>query len=68
MALSGTRRTEPGAISGHDKNIYHLLCGAFGQCVSITKVIDFNVLNVVPICDIHIAIDVARTRARVWTG
>lgn len=51
----------PGSISGHDKNIYHLLCRAFGQCVPISQIIDLNVFDVVAICDVHIAIDITGT-------
>lgn len=34
-----------------DKNceIYHLLCAAFGQCVAISQVVDFNVFDVITI-------------------
>ena len=51
----------PGKISGYNKCIYHLLSCAFGQCVSITEIVDLDVLDVVAICNIHITIDVAGT-------
>ena len=54
---------EPGSISGHNRDIYHLLRGAFGQCISISKIVDFDVFDVVPIRNVHIAIDVAGTGA-----
>ena len=47
------------SISGRDKNIYHFLCRAFGQCVTISQIIDFNILDVVAIRDVNFAIDVA---------
>ena len=49
----------PGRISGYDKCIYHLLCRDFGQCVSITEIIDFDILDVVAVRNVHIAIDIA---------
>jgi len=33
-------------------NVYHFLGGAFCQCVSIAKVVNFYVFDVVTICDI----------------
>lgn len=52
----------PRNISGYDKSIYHLLCRAFGQCVSIAEVVDLDVLNIIAIGDIHVSVNVARTR------
>lgn len=49
----------PESISGYNKSIYHLLCGSFGQCVAIPKVINFNVLDIVAIGNVHVAIDIA---------
>ena len=49
----------PGSISGYDKSIYHLLCHAFSQCVSVTEIVDLDIFDVVTIRDVHIAIDVA---------
>ena len=51
----------PGKISGYNKCIYHLLSCAFGQCVSITEIVDLDVLDVVAVCNVHITIDVAGT-------
>ena len=48
----------PGSISGYDKDIYHLLCLAFCQHISVSEVVDLDVLDVVPICNIHITINV----------
>lgn len=63
--LKHIREVKPESISGHDRNIYHLLRGAFGQCISIPQIIDFDILNVVAIRDIHITINIACTRARI---
>ena len=46
------------------RSIYHLLCGAFCQCVPVTKVVYFNILYVVSIRNIHLTIDRARTVTR----
>lgn len=54
----------PGSISGYDKNIYHLLCCAFSQCVAISEVVHFNIFNIVSIRNIHFSIYVTRTRPR----
>ena len=54
----------PGHISGCDKDNYRLLCGAFRQCVSVAQIIDFDILNIIPVCNIHVSIDVARARTR----
>lgn len=54
----------PGHISGCDKNIYHLLCGAFRQCVSVAQIIDFDILDIVPVCDIHVSVYVTRAGTR----
>jgi hypothetical protein len=51
----------PGSISGHDKIIYHLLCRAFGQCISISEVIDLDIFDVITICNVHITVDIAGT-------
>lgn len=53
-------------VSVDSKNIYHLLCGTLGQCVSITQIIDLDVFDVVPIRNVHITVDVAGARACVW--
>lgn len=54
----------PGSISGYDKNIYHLLCCAFGQCIAISEVVHFNIFNIVSIRNIHVSIYIARARPR----
>ena len=36
-----------GGVSG--VGIYHLLCAAFGQCVTIAQIVHFNVSNIVTI-------------------
>lgn len=38
-------------------SIYHFLCGPLGQQVSVAQVVDFDVLDVVAIRDVHVAID-----------
>lgn len=37
--------------------IHHLLSRAFGQCVSVSEVIDFDVTDVISVCDVHVAVD-----------
>ena len=54
----------PGYISGYDKNIYHLLCGAFRESISISKVIDFDIFDVIAISDVHVSVDIASARTR----
>lgn len=61
MKLMHSRTTMPGSISGHDKIIYHLLCRAFGQCISISEVIDLDIFDVITICNVHITVDIAGT-------
>lgn len=39
---------------------YHLLRGALGQEVSVPKIVDFDILYVVSVCDIHLAVDLGR--------
>ena len=48
-------------------SIYHFLCGPLGQEVSVAQVVDFDVLDVVAIRDVHVAVDLVRgsCRARV---
>lgn len=41
-------------------SIYHFLCGALGQEVSVAQVVDFDVLDVVTIRDVHVAVDLVR--------
>lgn len=57
--------TMPGNISGYDRDIYHLLCRALGQCVAVTKVVDFNVLDVVAVRDVNVTI---KSRRREGPG
>lgn len=64
MNLICLREQMPGSISGYDKNIYHLLCCSFGQCVAISEVINFNIFDIVSIRDIHISVYVTRARPR----
>lgn len=64
----GTRgihgQEQPGSISEYNWSIYHFLCCAFGQCVSILEIVDLNVFDIIAVCDIHITIDVACARPR----
>ena len=53
----------PGSISGYDKDIYHLLRLAFGQHISISKVVNLDILDVIPICNIHVTINITCARA-----
>lgn len=41
-------------ISVDMTNIYHFLCRAFGQRVSIAQIVDFNVFDIVTISNIHV--------------
>jgi hypothetical protein len=43
----------------YNKDIYHLLRRAFGQCIAIAQIVDFDVLDIVTIGDINFAIEVA---------
>ena len=45
------------SVKYNTRSIYHLLCRAFGQCVAISQVVDFNIANVVAICNVHLTID-----------
>lgn len=38
------------------RSIYHLLCRAFGQCVAISQIVDFNISNVVAVRNIHLTV------------
>ena len=50
-------------------DVYHFLSGAFCQCVSIAKVVNFYVFDVVTICDIHVTIECCcARRARRFSG
>lgn len=51
----------PGNISGYDRDIYHLLCGALGQSVAVTKVVDFNVLDIIAVGHVNVAIQFRRS-------
>ena len=50
----------PGNISGYDRDIYHLLCGALGQSVAVAKVVDFDVLDVIAVGYVDVAIKLRR--------
>jgi hypothetical protein len=57
---SGSRRDvvlRGSAVEGGD--IYHLLSRPFGQGVSISEVVDFDILDVVTVGDVNVAIDFA---------
>lgn len=58
----------PGDIISTGRDIYHLLGRTFGQGVAIPQVIDFNVFDVVTICDINLAVDFARALPRGRSG
>lgn len=64
--------TELESISGsYNKDIYHLLRRALGQCVTISQIIDFDIFNIITILTINFTIDVvgaltARWRGRFW--
>ena len=53
------------------RSIYHLLSRAFGQRVAIAEIVDFNISDVVAICDVHLTINytcaITSTR-RAWRG
>lgn len=51
-----------------NKSIYHLLCRAFGQCVSVPEIVDFDVFDVIAVCDINFAVNIAGTLARGGGG
>ena len=59
---------EPGRSVERNKSIYHLLCRAFGQCVSVPEIVDFDVFDVITVCDIDLAINIAGTLARGGGG
>jgi hypothetical protein len=52
--------------------IYPLLCSSFGQCIAVTEIIDFNVLDVVTILLVCLCADgrgrVGRRRLDDWRG
>lgn len=39
------------------RSIYHFLCRPLGQEVTVPQVIDFDILNVVTICNVHLRIE-----------
>lgn len=45
-------------------SIYHFLCGPLGQEVSVAQVVDFDVLDVVAIRNVHVAVDLVRGSRR----
>lgn len=55
----------------YSKDIYHLLSGAFSQCIAVPQIVDFNVFDIVTIGDIDFAIEIAcalasRGRRGLW--
>ena len=60
--------TEPERSVERNKSIYHLLCRAFGQCVSVPEIVDFDVFDVITVCDIDLAVNIAGTLARGGGG
>jgi hypothetical protein len=52
------RSEDAGDISGYDtRGIHHLLSRAFSQCISVSEVIDFDITDVISICNVHVAVD-----------
>lgn len=45
-------------------SIYHFLCGPLGQEVSVAQVVDFDILDVVAVRDVHVAVDLVRGSCR----
>lgn len=45
-------------------SIYHFLCGPLGQEVSVAQVVDFDVLDVVAIRNVHVAVYLVRCSCR----
>lgn len=41
------------------RNIYHFLRRSFGQQISVSEVVDFYILDVIPVRDVNLAVDVA---------
>ena len=37
--------------------IYHLLCAAFGQCVPVAQIVDFNVFDIITILRVDFLIE-----------
>jgi hypothetical protein len=52
-------------ISGISRSNYHSLSGTLGEGVSVPQVIDFDILDVISICDVHLTVDSGR---RVGVG
>ena len=50
------------------KDIYHFLCRSFGERVAVAQVVDFDVPDVVSVCDVNITVDIARALARGMCG
>lgn len=62
---ASTRQSQQGrwarlglAGRGKDAYIYHLLGGALGQEVAVPEVVDFDILDVVAVVDVHLAVEV----------
>lgn len=45
------------SVDYNTRSIYHLLSRAFGQCVSVPEIIDFDITNVVAVSNVHVAVD-----------
>lgn len=46
-----------------NRKIYHLLSRAFGQCVAIAQIVDFNVFDVIAVIHVYVTIQLGRTLA-----
>lgn len=47
--------------------IYHLLCCTLGEGVSVAKVVDFDVLDIIAILLVDLAVDVGHCGFGLWT-
>lgn len=51
-----------GGSSANDNGcIYHLLSRSLGQGVAVAQIIDFNILDIIAVCDIDLGIQLGRT-------
>jgi hypothetical protein len=46
-------------VEFNTRSIYHLLSRTFSQCITISQIIDFDVFDIIAVCDIHLTIDSA---------
>jgi hypothetical protein len=60
-SLTETSSKGAWCISGYDRDIYHLLRRAFGQGITISKIVDLDVFDIISVGYIHLTIYVART-------